>query len=127
MHHAILAYPEWPQWQEISGGIHLAEDGPVHQDQVVQIRNVSPRHPITQNIQDFDVIDETYGASNAENNSEILLTTDHSESMKTMAWTRQYKNARVFCYQSGHDRAAFNNEGFQTVLLRGIQWCAGRI
>ena len=127
LHHAILAYPEWPQWQEISGGIHLAEDGPVHQDQVVQIRNVSPRHPITQNLQDFDVIDETYGANNAENNSEILLTTDHSESMKTMAWTRQYKNARVFCYQSGHDRAVFNNEGFQTVLMRGIQWCAGRI
>ena len=100
---------------------------PVHQDQTVRIQNVSPNHPITSNIADFEVVDETYGANVITNSSEILLTTDHPESMKTMAWTRQYKNARVFCYQSGHDRVTFNNPAFRVVVSRGIGWCARRI
>ena len=50
-----------------------------------------------------------------------------SESMKTLAWTRQYKNARVFCCQSGHDNQVFADSNFRTVIARGIQWLAGRI
>jgi type 1 glutamine amidotransferase len=55
----------------------------------------------------------------------ILLTTDHSPSMHNIAWTRHYRNARVFCYQSGHDNRVYANPGFRAVLGRGIQWCAG--
>jgi type 1 glutamine amidotransferase len=46
--------------------------------------------------------------------------------MKTIAWTRQYKNARVFCYQSGHDNQAYANPNFRKVVARGIHWLAGR-
>ena len=126
LHHAILAYADWQLWQDMCGGVVLT-DGPVYQDQTVRIRNVAPGHPITRGIADFEVVDETYGANDAGEGSEVLLKTDHPESMKTMAWTRRYKNARVFCYQSGHDAIAFDNPGFQAVVTRGIQWCAGRI
>ena len=47
--------------------------------------------------------------------------------MKTLAWTRQYKNARVFCCQSGHDDQVFSDPNFRKVISQGIQWLAGRI
>jgi type 1 glutamine amidotransferase len=64
--------------------------------------------------------------NDAGEGSDVLLTTVHPESMKTIAWTRQYKNARVFCYQSGHDNQAYANPNFRKVVARGIHWLAGR-
>ena len=126
LHHAILAYPDWQIWQKICGGVS-STDGPVLQDQVVRLHNVAPDHPITRGIADFEVVDETYSDSVASIGNEVLLTTDHPQSMKTMAWTRQYGRARVFCYQSGHDDVAYTNPGFRSVVTREIQWCARRI
>ena len=126
LHHSILAYAEWELWQDICGGIQMT-DGPVLQDQTVRIHNIVPDHPVTRGVADFEIVDETYAATDAGDGSEVLLTTDHPESMRTMGWTRHYKNARVFCYQSGHDAAAFTNHGFRTIVTRGIQWCARRI
>lgn len=127
LHHAILAYPDWPLWQQIVGSIRMDSTRDVFQDQRVSIQNVASDHPITKGLRAFEMVDETYPASEPGDGSEVLLITDHPESMRTMAWTRTYKNARVFCYQSGHDNVAFNNPSFQTVVARGIQWCARRI
>ena len=126
LHHAILAYPDWPLWQQIVGDIRMDRSRPVLQEQSVRIQNVAPGHPITEGVTSFKVLDETYPAGEPGDGSEVLLVTDHPASMRTMAWTRTYRNARVFCYQSGHDRLAFDNPGFQTVVTRGIQWCARR-
>jgi type 1 glutamine amidotransferase len=59
--------------------------------------------------------------------SHVLLTTDHPKSMRTIAWTRQVGQARVFCLESGHDRVTFADPNFRTVLGRGIAWAANQI
>ena len=73
------------------------------------------------------MVDETYTMADAGPGSEILLTIDHPKSMKTIAWTRQFKRSRVFCFQSGHDDRTWANASFREVLRRGIHWCAARI
>ncbi len=65
--------------------------------------------------------------ADAERDSNVLLTVAHPQSMKTIAWTRRYKNARVFCYVLGHDNQAWTDSNFRTVLTRGIQWAAGKL
>ena len=127
LHHAILAYPRWELWQELCGGVQIDSSLPVLQNQTVPVKNVAPEHPITSGLGSWEIVDETYAASDPGDGSEALLTTDHPQSMTTLAWTRRYKRARVFCYQSGHDDVAFENEGFRTVLSRGIWWAAGRL
>ena len=127
LHHAILAYPDWPLWQQIVGYIRMDDSRPVFQDQRVSVQNVAPDHPITEGLQAFEIVDETYPAIGPGDGSEVLLITDHPGSMRTLAWTRTYRNANVFCYQSGHDNLAFDNPSFQAVVSRGIQWCARRI
>ena len=88
---------------------------------------VNPNHPITQGLKDWDMIDETYTINEPGEGCEILLTVDHPKSMRGVGWTRQYKNARVFCLASGHDNQTFANEHFRTVVARGIRWLANQI
>jgi type 1 glutamine amidotransferase len=57
--------------------------------------------------------------------SRVLLTVDHPKSARTLAWTRTYRDARVFAFQLGHDNQAWVNESFREVLGRGIGWAAG--
>jgi len=124
LHHAILAYPEWQPWNDIVGidsrkfGFHIGEN--------VHVNVADSGHPITNGIADWDMIDETYTMDDAGDGSEILLTIQHEKSMKTIAWTRQHGNSRVFCFQSGHDAQTWTNASFRQVLAQGVEWCAGR-
>ncbi len=125
LHHALLAYPKWPVWSEIVG-IADRKFG-YHHDQQLHIHVTGVRHPITQGLKDWDMIDETYTMADAGQGSEILLTTDHPQSMKTIGWTRQYRQSRVFCLESGHDNQTWVSPDFREVLRRGLLWCARKI
>ncbi len=125
LHHGLLAYRGWPVWSEIVG---VRERGFGYTpNQQIRVEIANPDHPITQGLSDWDMIDETYTMADAGVGSEILLTTTHPQSMRTLAWTRTYKNARVFCFESGHDNRAFANPGFRAMLTRGIRWAARKI
>jgi type 1 glutamine amidotransferase len=73
------------------------------------------------------MIDKTYLMNDAGSDSEVLLTTDNPRSMKTLAWTRQYKKARVFCYQAGHDNQTYTDPNFRRIVSQGIKWLARKI
>ncbi len=125
LHHAILAYLQWPFWSDLVG-IPDRSFGYDH-DQEFPVHIVDPVHPITQGIEPWQMFDETYSMTSAGQDSRHLLTTDHPASMSVLGWTRQFRNARVFCYQSGHDNHAYTDPTFRSLILRGIQWCARRI
>jgi hypothetical protein len=123
LHHAILAYPDWSTWDEIVG-IQDRSFG-YHDDQTIQIEVANPVHQITVGLTAWEMVDETYTMDDAGSDSDILLTVDHSKSMRTVGWTRCYKKARVFCYALGHGDAAWSDPNFRNVLTRGLQWVAG--
>ncbi len=125
LHHALLAFRDWPFWSDIVG---IEERGfGYHDDQHLEIEVADPSHPITQGIRGWEMVDETYTVNEPEPDCQVLLTTDHPRSMRALAWTHTFKQARVFCYESGHDAKAFDNINFQTVLGRGIAWAARRL
>lgn len=125
LHHALLAYPKWPLWNEVVG-IEDRRFG-FYEDQRMRIDVADSEHPITRGLAGWEMVDETYDMDDAGPDSEILLTIDHPRSMRTLAWTRQYKRARVFCLELGHDDRAWSNPHFRTVVERGVQWVTGRI
>lgn len=125
LHHALLAFREWPFWSELVG-IQQRGFG-YHNDQQVQVQIADPDHPITRGLENWDIVDETYTVNEPSSNVHVLLTTDHPRSMRTLAWTHTFKQARVFCYESGHGATAYKNATFQTVLARGIAWVAHRL
>ncbi|MGD0094444.1 MAG: ThuA domain-containing protein [Planctomycetota bacterium] len=125
LHHAILAYPQWPVWSELVG-IADRKFG-YHDGQALHVGVANQTHPITQGLRAWDMTDETYTMSDAGAGSEILLAVEHPKSMKTVGWTRQYRKSRVFNFQLGHDNAAWSDPNFREVVRRGILWCAGRL
>ena len=125
LHHAILAYPTWDTWNSIVGIDERGFD--FHPEQSIHVDVTAVDHPITAGMAGWDMVDETYTMADAGPGSDILLTIDHPRSMKTIAWTRQFRRSRVFCFQSGHDDWTWANASFRQVLQRGVQWCAGRI
>ena len=125
LHHAIVAFPDWRPWTEICG-IESRAAITGYTDQRLRIEP-RPSHPITKGLTSWELVDETYVMDDAGEGSEVLLTTDHPNSMRTIGWTREYKRARVFCLQSGHDAQAWNDAQFRTVIARGAQWLARRM
>jgi trehalose utilization protein len=122
-HHGLVAFPRLKLWANLTG----LEDRTftAHQMQTVRVEVAVPGHPIAEGLKNWEMVDETYAMETIPRDSEILLTTEHPLSMKALAWTRQVGRAPVFCYQSGHDRQAYANPSFRTVLARGIRWAAG--
>lgn len=123
MHHALLAYPEWPAWNALVGIGDRKLHGYSH-DETLAIQVVDSTHPITQGLQDWTLVDETYAMADADADNQLLLTVDHADSMRTIAWARTYGQSRIFCLQLGHDNQAWADQNFQTLVRQGIAWSA---
>jgi type 1 glutamine amidotransferase len=125
LHHAILAFPQWPVWSKICGIADRSFD--FFHGQTVPVEIAHAEHPITRGLDPWVQADETYAMRDAGPDSEVLLTTDHPKSMRTLAWTRRYEQSRVFCLELGHDDGAFSDPHFRIIVARGIRWLAGRL
>ena len=123
LHHAILAFPEWDAYSDICGIDDRADFG-YFPKQTLQVQVIDTSHPITEGLADWEMGDETYTMKSAGDDSTILLTVDHPNSMDVLGWAREYGNSRIFCLQSGHDNVTYSNPNFREVLRRGIEWCA---
>ena len=122
LHHAILAFPEWDAFSDMCG-IQDRNFG-YHPRQTLHVQIADATHPITEGLTNWEMGDETYTMASAGDDSSILLTVDHPNSMDVLGWAREYGKSRIFCLQSGHDDVTFSNPSFRAVLHRGIQWCA---
>jgi hypothetical protein len=126
IHHALLAYPDWPVWDEIAG-MQSRFMRSYHPNERVKVDIADPQHPIVKGMAPWEVIDETYIMKNAVMpeaipGNHIFLTTENPLSMKAFGWTRQYQQARVFCFPSGHGFATYTDPNFRAVLVNGIRW-----
>lgn len=125
LHHALLAYPRWQVWDEIVGmgdrsfGAHAGKS--------LHVEVADTTHPVTQGLSNWDLDDETYTMAEPDADSNVLLTVKHPQSMKAIAWSREYRNSRVLCFQSGHDNQTWVDGGFREILRRGILWCGSRL
>lgn len=126
LHHAVLSWPKWDLWTDVTGLKIRCVDGifEYHQNETVDSKIANSDHPITKGIKDWTMLDETYiiGEPVKEGNT-VLIKTDNAKSIKKIAWTRTYKKSKVFCYASGHDNQAYGNENFRKILHNAIHWC----
>jgi hypothetical protein len=123
LHHALLAWPGWAHWSAVCGmGDRSFKD--VNCDRVRTVV-ADGAHPITRGLAGWEMGDEVYEMGGPDQGCRVLFTTDHPRSMRMLAWTHAFGQARVFCYQSGHDATAFSNQSFRQVLAHAVEWLAG--
>jgi type 1 glutamine amidotransferase len=135
LHHALVSYQHWPDYERIIGGRYPEEDGKsgVVTEQVgyqhdvdVPVVIVAKDHPITTGIKDFTIRDEIYWGYRVGSDVTPLLTTTHPKSGKPLMWTRMEKKSRVLYLQLGHDHSAFENPNYRQLIQRSIRWTARR-
>jgi len=125
LHHALLAHPDWEIWSEVCGvsDRHFT----YHEGQSLRVEVADAEHPITAGLEPWEMVDETYAMAEPDADSHILLATQHPDSMRALAWTRRFRDARVLCCALGHDSRAYRDPRFRSVLQRGLWWVAGRL
>ncbi len=133
MHHAMANYQDWPEYERIAGGKFLIRpaggqpQSTFKHDVDLPVRIADPDHPIVAGLKPFQIHDEAYGKFRVSSEARPLLTTEHPESGKVIAWTGRYGNARVCTVQLGHDSTAYTNEAFRRIVGQAIRWAAGWI
>ena len=137
LHHNMGSVQSWPEFKKISGGKYYlkpTEENGVQRrgstykhDIDMEIKIADKSHPITRGMTDFKIHDEGYKYCGFAKDNHVLLTVDHPESDKTVGWVRKYAKANVCGIQLGHDGKAYANPNYRKLVLRAIQWSAGRL
>lgn len=134
LHHHLCSWEAWTEWHAILGGhyyqVDTEVDGEVRpactyrHDVEISVTVADPDHPITRGVTDFTIVDEVYGGFYASPDAHVLLTTDHPESGRQLAWTTQFGEGRVAYLQLGHGREAYEHPSYQTLVSNAIHWAA---
>lgn len=137
LHHNLGAHRTWDDYRHIVGGKFVFEkcvlDGQTYEPtpwkhgQRLKIQVANPDHPITRGLSDFEIEDETYGRFYTAPNIQVLLRTDHPENNPIVAWTTEFGKSRIVYIQLGHDRGAYDNPSYRTLVHRAILWTSGKL
>lgn len=136
LHHALVSYQQWPDYERIIGGRYPEPDaskpGKVTEqvgwqhDVDVPVVIVAKDHPITAGLKDFTLHDEIYWGFRVQPGVTPLITTPHPKSGKPLAWARTEGKSRVVYLQLGHGPSAFTNANYRQLVAQSILWVAKR-
>ena len=136
LHHSLWSYDgTWPEYRDILGGRASSKEkvapGPspsstYRHGEHIRVHIADPSHPVTRGLHDFEIDDETYNHYWIDPNVHVLLTTDNPTSESAIAWSHIYLKSRVVYIELGHDRSAYENMNYRTLLRQAIFWVANR-
>lgn len=157
LHHAAAAWPAWPEWAEIVGGRFLYQpmelrgestpDSGYVLDVEHKVRPVA-EHPITHQIEAFDLVDELYLWEVFEDSVVPLFRSDfcfsqehfysakqalagnlnsregwsHEPASNLVGWVKHYANSPIVYLQFGDGPQTYANEMYRRILANAIRW-----
>lgn len=135
LHHALVSFQHWPEYERIIGGRYPESDGKggvvtaevgYQHDVEVPVVIVAKEHPITKGMENFAIHDEIYWGFRVGPDVTPLITTTHPRSGKPLSWHRTEKKSRLVYLQLGHDHSAYENPNYRQLLARSIRWTANK-
>lgn len=133
LHHALVSYQHWPDYERIIGGRYPEEDGKggvvtkqvgYEHDVDMPIKIADWNHPATKGLSDFTAHDEIYWGYRIGKDVIPLLTTTHAKSGNPIAWARQEQNSRIVFIQPGHGPQIFDHPDYRKLLAQSLAWIA---
>ncbi len=98
----------------------------------VRITKLGATHPITQGIDDFELVTEQYWVLSDEYNDVLATTTQgvrpwdawHRPVTSPAVWVRHWGQGRIFVSAPGHKLDIVSNPNVRTIIERGLLWAA---
>ncbi|MDC0660560.1 ThuA domain-containing protein [Leisingera sp. SS27] len=150
LHHAIAAWPTWPEFAELLGGrFHFLPGelggkkypGSGYRFRVPQVITVeNPNHPIVAGLApQFDLNDEAYMYAVLEDEVNPLLSSDfsftadkfhhggigfqdHPRGSNLIGWTKLARNAPIAYLQIGHGPKVYSDQNFLRLIANSVLW-----
>jgi type 1 glutamine amidotransferase len=133
LHHALLSYQKWPEYERVAGGKYLLDDEVTNGKVTTRESTYQPSaeiparitvkdHPITAGLADFTLRDEFYHQVRMRSD----VTTLVSAGGESLWWTRTEGKSRVVGTVLGHGRGSFEDPTFLQLLARSLRWAARR-
>jgi len=125
-------YEGWPEYRKVSLVFwNLGATGHGRQHDF-KVRFDQPHHAVTNGLSEFTIRDELWNKPGVIQGATVL-TSAYSDKQNEPRGTGQwepsavianYGQGRCFATLLGHDGNVMENEGFQRLLVRGVQWAA---
>jgi type 1 glutamine amidotransferase len=120
---------DWPEYRKIVRRVWDHHGGSGHDAFGKFTVNITDlKHPITAGLKSFEVVDELYYKQAGEEPIEPLITARSKVTGRAepLAWTYEYKKARVFQTLLGHSEKTYDSPEVCEMLRRAAAWCAER-
>lgn len=131
LHHSIVSYQKWGEFENIVGGKYVQEGKRVPEEKISTYDHdvwlycyVENHTPITAGISEFRFFDEAYGNLRISDNVKPLLRTKHPKASDYVAWQHVYNKSNIVYLQMGHDKRTFENENFRKLVYQAIKYLA---
>jgi type 1 glutamine amidotransferase len=130
LHHALLSYQKWPEYERYAGAKYVLDDEKVG-DKVITAEStyekmadipakITARHPVTAGLGDFVLHDELYHHLRLQRDITPLVTSGS----EPLVWTRTQGKSRVVGTILGHGRGSFEDAHFLKLLAQSLRWAA---
>ncbi len=126
-HSSTSAFYEWPEFKQISTGTWIMDStwhGPVSR---VKVSLLTKEHPITSGMGDFFMRDELWINASQNGSFEVLgiaESTEEDSGEQPAIFVKDYGSGRIFHTILGHNETALRNPGFQSLILRAVEWAS---
>lgn len=131
LHHSIVSYQHWDFYKNVLGGQYILSNQQtskasnykhnVSYEAVIQNKT----HPVTRGLENFLLFDEIYGNVWISESNDILIKTNHPESMSPIVWCNEIApETRSIYIQPGHGLEVFSLPAYRQLLYQSIRWAA---
>lgn len=132
LHCGILSLLNWDKYEDFIGGIFIGGPSSVPPAFKVYTTNTlfwgyeysfrkESEHPVSRVTDDFITRDELYHIQPSTRDFHVIA---RAENLPVM-WWHPVGKGKVMSLTLGHDEAAKNNPGYQSLLRAGVQWLTG--
>ena len=129
LHTAAICYDGWKEWCKILGAQWIWGKSGHPPYGKTYVRSGSEEHPITKNIQSFELEDEVYSNMELEEDTVPLIyaQSEAQQVWNPVLWARMVSNGRVIFDALGHDAASLNHPDHAAIICRSANWAVGKL
>ena len=128
-HTACLCFDGWDEWRDILGGVWVwgrswhPPLGPAC------VAKTAESHPLTHDLDGFDIVDEVYSGLSLANGVRPLLEARAAtmERPEPVLWAHRYGKGRAVFDALGHNRASIEQDNHAAIIRRAARWAAGAV